>query len=301
MKHALLLVFVLLLFATTSIAQVDSPPPPAAKTIQPSHDHAALLTNKDLIELRQAGLTPDEMIAKIKSATPGFDTSAAALLALKQAGLPDAVIAALPGEKSASGSTLPSEKSRETNLQQPERAEQILVPEGTQLDVEAAYTVDSLHVKVGDLISFRILVPIKVDGRTVIDTGALVTARVVVAKRGGHWGRAGRLSWIMQDVVAVDGTRLPIRPDGPAGSEELSKKSGNAKSDNKNTSNSVQGTSHKKEVITKAIIPGILFPPLAPLGLIQGFKRGENAVLPEGKRFLAFIGGNATVTLGSNR
>ena len=110
----------------------------------------------------------------------------------------------------------------------------------------------------------------------------------------------------MQDVVAVDGTRLPVRPEGQTGSEELSKTPGGDKrsgkhSESANPSNSVKGTSHSGEVITKAIIAGAIFPPLAPLGLIQGFKRGENAVLPEGKRFLAFVGSNATVTVGSQR
>ncbi|MCU1264669.1 MAG: hypothetical protein JWM21_987 [Acidobacteria bacterium] len=299
--------FLLLLSSTASFAQVESSPPPAVKSIQQSQDHAAPLTNQDLVELLQARMTPDEMIAKIKSSPANFDISEPALRALRDAGLPDAVIAAMMRlEKSGSISTVansaPPPDRLELERQQPE---QIVVPAGTQLDVEAAYTVDSLHVKAGDLISFRVLVPIMIDGRTVIEKGALVTARVDLAKRGGHWGHAGRLSWTMQDVVAVDGTRLPIRPEGPAGSDELGKPARSARSgkrnDNANTSNSVKGTSHSAEVITKAIIPGILFPPLAPLGLIHGFRRGENAVLPEGKRFLAFMSSNANVTVESKR
>jgi hypothetical protein len=305
MKHLFSLLFLILLSSTTSFAQTEPPPPPAAKNIQQSQSRVALLTNQDLIELLQAKLTPEEMIAKIKSSPAKFDTSDAGLRALKEAGLHDAVIATMmqlekPG--SISGVLNSALESQEVEKQQPEQPEQIVVPAGTQLDVQAAYTINSQHVKVGDLISFRVLVPIKVDGRTVIEEGALVTARVVVAKRGGHWGHAGRLSWAMQDVVAVDGTRLPIRPEGQSGSEGLgSDKRTGKRSENADTSNSVKGTSHSTEVITKAIIPGILFPPLAPLGLIQGFKRGENAVLPEGKRFLAFVGSNASVTVSSRR
>jgi hypothetical protein len=130
----------------------------------------------------------------------------------------------------------------------------------------------------------------------VIDKGALVTARVVEAKRGGHWGHAGRLSWSMQDVLAVDGSRIPLRPADQIGSE-LAGGTDKKNSKSLNTGNSVKGTSHSTEVITKAIIPGILFPPLAPLGLIHGFKRGENAVLPEGKRFFAFVNSNTTLVL----
>lgn len=305
MKRVVSLLIILASLATMVAAQSGV----AAKNIQQSQSRVAPLTNQDLIELLQAKLTPDEMIAKIKSLPADFDTSDAGLRALKDAGLPEAVIAAMMQVgKSGSISPVPNSaplETKEVEKQQPEEPKQIVVPAGTQLDVEAAYTVNSLDVKAGDLISFRVLVPIKIDGRTVIERGALLTARVVVAKRGGHWGHGGRLTWIMQDVLAVDGTRLPIQPEGQMGSDELSKtvdgkKPGSRSNENTNTSNSVKGTSHSKEVMTRAIIAGALFPPLAPLGLIHGFKRGENAILPEGRRFFAFVGGNAKVTVLSS-
>lgn len=307
MKSLFSLLFGVLLSATTSFAQDGTPPPLAAKNIQQSQSHVAPLTNQDLIELHQAGLTPEEMIAKIKSSPANFDISDSGLRALKDAGLPDVVIAAVMKiEKSGAISTGPgSLELPEQSKSESEKLEQITIPAGTQLDVEAAYTVNSLDVKPGDLISFRVLVPIKVDGHTVIDKGALVTARVVVAKRGAHWGHAGRLSWTMQDVLGVDGTRLPIQPESQMGSDELSKASGGDKrhksNENINTSNSVKGTSHSREVMTRVLISGALFPPLAPIGLIHGFKRGENAVLPEGRRFFAFVGSNAKVTVLSRR
>ena len=153
---------------------------------------------------------------------------------------------------------------------------QLKLPAGTPLDIEATYTVSSIDFRPGDYMSFRVLVPVVIDGVTLIDKGSLVTARVVDAKRGGHWGKAGRLSWTMQDVVAVDGTRVPLQPqkDLPTG------RSG------------VKGTSHGGEVATKTVLMGALLAPLfpiAPLALMSGFKRGENAVLPEGKRFVVFV------------
>jgi hypothetical protein len=196
----------------------------------------------------------------------------------------------------------------------PEQPEQIVVPAGTQVDVEAAYTVSSLDVQSGDLISFRVLVPIKINGVAVIDKGALVTARVLEAKRGGHWGKAGRLSWTMQDVIAVDSTRVPLQSGAEAGSDEINNVgslrgqpawgAGNPKKNAKQsarTRNSVKGVSHGGEIAAKIIIAGALFPPLAPLGLIQGFRRGENAVLPEGKRFLAFGQSDTNVNAARDR
>ena len=164
----------------------------------------------------------------------------------------------------------------------------IKIPAGTKLDIEAAYTVSSFDVRPGDLLSFRVLVPVSVEGVTVIEKGALVTARVVEAKRGGHWGKAGRLSWTMQDVVAVDGQRLAVQTRD----EILANRGG------------VKGTSHAGEIATKTVVLGVLLAPVfpvAPLALLQGFKRGENAILPEGKRFVVFLQNDTSVKTAQAR
>src|SRR2546430_16732890 len=65
---------------------------------------------------------------------------------------------------------------------------------GTRLDIETAYTINSRDMHPGDLLTFRVLVPVKIGDADVIPMGALVTGRVVKAKRGGHWGKAGKLA-----------------------------------------------------------------------------------------------------------
>jgi len=161
------------------------------------------------------------------------------------------------------------------------------LPAGTPIDIEATYTVSSIDFRPGDYLSFRVLIPVMIDGVTLIDKGSLVTGRVVEAKRGGHWGKAGRLSWTMQDVVATDGTRIPLQAqkDLPAGR------------------NGIKGTSHGGEVATKTVLMGVLLAPvfpIAPLALMSGFKRGEDAVLPQGKRFVVFVQ-SETVVKASGR
>ena len=173
----------------------------------------------------------------------------------------------------------------------------IKLPAGTPIDVEAAYTVSSLYVKPGELLSFRVLIPITVNGVVVIEKDALVTARVTVAKRGGHWGKAGRLAWNMQDVIAVDNTRVPLAPETSVRNPEwlILKAKGNKNKETDMGQGSVKGTSHGKEVATRTIIAAAIFPPLAPLALMNGFRRGENAVLPEGKRFVVVIRNDSSV------
>jgi hypothetical protein len=158
----------------------------------------------------------------------------------------------------------------------PAQIREVKIPAGTPIDIEASNTVSSMDAKVGDLMSFQVLIPVKINDAIVIDKKAIVTARLVKAKRAGHWGKAGKLVWTMQDVVAVDLTRvsLMVNPDFPDGKQ------------------GVTGQSHGGEVATKTVVMGALLAPtvvLAPVALLQGFKRGEQAVLPEGKRFVVYV------------
>lgn len=180
----------------------------------------------------------------------------------------------LPGSAGAANPVQVSQASSP-----PPETREFKIPAGTALEIETAYTINSQYVRSEDLISFRVLVPIKVDGVTVIEKYSLVTGRVVEAKRGRRWGRAGRLSWIMQDVVAVDLTRVPLQ----------------AQNDSPGGTTLVKGTSHAGQVATQMIVMGSLMWVIAPVVLLQGFKRGENAVLPEGKRFIVVVKSDTVV------
>ena len=169
---------------------------------------------------------------------------------------------------------------------------ELKIPAGTPIEVEVAYTVNSLDVKPGERISFRVLIPIMIDGMTVIERDALVTARITSAKRGGHWGKAGKLVWSMEDVVGVDNTRIPLAPETALGDKLWSLETKTVTKQPVKAQGSVKGTSHVGEVATMAAVSGVLFPPLA---LLHGFKRGENAILREGRRYVVAVGRDATV------
>ena len=161
---------------------------------------------------------------------------------------------------------------------------EVKIPAGTALDIQATHDVSSRDAKLGDLISFRVLVPVKVGDSIVIGSNALVTAQIAKAKRAGHWGKAGKLTWTMRDVVAVDLTRVSLaaHPDLPGGQQ------------------GVTGQSHGAEVATRTAVMGALLAPTivgAPLALMHGFKRGEQAVLPEGKRFVVYVQKDTTIRI----
>jgi hypothetical protein len=231
----------------------------------------------------------------------GLLVSEAKLVAQNAAPLPGATETIQQSQSAnADTPTAKTAESVEANFKaQTQSPVPIKIPAGTPIEVEVAYTVNSLDIKPGELLSFRVLIPVIVDGVTAIEKDALVTARVTLAKRGGHWGKAGRLAWAMEDVVATDNTRVLLDPATHSRNEalwNLERKSKDGKTDAHLGQGSVKGTSHKGEVTTKTIVAAAIFPPLAPLALMNGFRRGENAVLPEGKRFVVAVRNEASVS-----
>jgi hypothetical protein len=148
----------------------------------------------------------------------------------------------------------------------------IKIPDGTPVEIEAPYTLSSMDFKPEDKISFRVVDAVKVAGVTVIEQGATATGLVEKAKRGGHWGKAGLFVWTMQTVTAADGSQVPVRA----------------------TSVRLRGDSKGAKVATAMVITGALMPLIAPVALLHGFKRGENAYIPAGKRYTLFVEANPT-------
>ena len=241
----------------------------AAKSIQASQPSATTpLSNLDVLRMVKAEFAPETIIAQIKSTPCDFATTPAALQQLKEEGVADAVILAMVmAPKSGIN------QSRSLNQSEPQRSIRVKIPNGLAIEIEAPFTVSSQEVREGDAISFRVVNPVKVDGVTVIAPGATATARVVKASRGGHFGRAGRLAWMMRDVAAVDGTRIPLQASGR-----------------------LVGDSHGAKVATQMILTGAIFWIAAPVALLHGFKRGENAILPAGKRFEVAVQGEVTIS-----
>jgi hypothetical protein len=162
----------------------------------------------------------------------------------------------------------------------------VKVPAGTALEIEALHTVRSVDVRRNDYLSFRVLVPIRIEDVTVIEKGALVTGRVVEAKRGGRWGKAGKLSWTILDVVAIDLSRVPVQMSN----------------DFPENRKRIRGISHGGEVAARAIVLGALVPPAAAIGVIAGaFKRGGDAILPEGTRFVIYVQKDTEVAVSGER
>lgn len=272
----LTILFIIHAAPTRTSARAQNASSGAAKIVQPSNapvqqseqqqrpeqrqQQQRPLTNADVIKLVGAKVATEVVAEKIKSSACDFDTSPDALSALRDAGVPDSLLLVM----------VMSPKCAPP----PERRVAVAVPAGTVVELETAYTINSQLVRTGDAVSFRVVNPVVVGGRVVIEKGATATALVTKSERGGHWGRAGRIAWTMKEVTAADGSRVPLQFSGRT-----------------------VGDSKGVKVATTMVVMGALMWPIAPVVLFQGFKRGENAFVPEGKRFDASVSAPSTVNV----
>jgi len=251
-----------LVFATSTLQLSASAQQPDNATQQPKPQETTTtkLTNKDVADLYKAGLTPQVIVAKIKSSPTDFDTSPTALQEMKTAGISDEVILAMV--QASTGSIAPMTAT-------PGALVEVKVPDGTQIEVELVNNVSGQEAKIGDIVDFKIISPVQINGVTVFEKGASARARITAAKKAGHWGHAGKLEWAMQDVQALDGNRIPARF----------------------TQHAV-GDSKGGTVAVAAAATTVL---LGPVGLLWGLKKGKPAIIPAGNRYSIFVHGDTTI------
>jgi hypothetical protein len=165
----------------------------------PSQREAAVpLSNKNIISMHAIRLSPDVIIAKIKSAPTSFDTSADGLQKLKRAGIPDSVILAMVEAPVAT-----------PEAPKPPEILQIKVPDGTPVEVEVAASISSDTVHEGSVILLKVAEDVRVNGMTVFSKDSQARARVYVITQPAFLGKPGLISWAMDEVTAVNGDHLP--------------------------------------------------------------------------------------------
>ena len=258
-KRLLLVAVFLLANCCLAFAQAQSP--------QPS---ARILHNGDVLRMHKAGAKPGDIIARIVTSPCNFDTFPPVLRELRMKGLPDTVIMAMVMVPYG-----PPASSRDAlMLEEPvPNTAKVQIPAGTMVELEGISEVSSANVAEGSRINLRVSRRVFVNGVLVIDRGALARARVINSRRAGAWGRGGSLGWVLEDVAAVDGSRIPIK-----------------------LSDRLEGKNRSRAVVAAAIATGaVVFPYTPPVGLIWALKKGDEAVLDERRKSTAIISNNTDV------
>ena len=227
-----------------------------------------ILHNSDVLRMHKEGLKPGAIVAKIVTSNCAFDIFPPVLRDLKRRGVPDTVLVAMAMVPYGPPATTAAD-----NSPSPPQTIRIQIPAGTVIEVETASPISTAVVEKGAPLTFLVTRQVVVDNVLVIARGAVARARVMKSKRSRAWGRGGTLNWTMEDVVAVDGTRVPIRFSGQ-----------------------VRGSNRSTAVVAAAIITGaVVFPYTPPLGLVWGMQKGEDAVLYQSQRSRAIVSTNTEV------
>jgi hypothetical protein len=144
-----------------------------------------------------------------------------------------------------------------------------VVPDGTEVDLKLAETISSARAMVGQRIRFRVAKDVVVNGYVVIADGALAIGTVTKADPKKWAGRSGKLEMSLQDVTAIDGTKIDL-----AGSRGGS------------------GDSHVGRMVTGIVITSIFTLGGSALFLLM---HGKDLVIPEGSGATTFTIGTAKV------
>jgi hypothetical protein len=252
-KHWLTIVLVLLLTTSTGAFGQSSK----------SQSHSPrILTNRDVLLMVHKGMRSDLIIATILTSSCNFDIFPPVLDDLKRRGVPENVLQVMsvvpsgpPNLPEAGGS----------NSISPVKT--VRLPQGAAVIVETLYPISSADFKVNSTIAFTVAKAVIVDDTLIIPRGTIARAKIVRAKKAGSFGRGGALTFEMERIIAIDGTKIPVQLTAAA-------EGGNR-----------TGMMAAGAAATTALI----FPYTAPAALVWGFKKGDDAVVRGSKQFAAVI------------
>lgn len=168
----------------------------------------------------------------------------------------------------------------------PDKAPQIVevkVPDGTPVEIQVKAAMSSEVAKPGTILEFTVVQPVKVNGATVIEAGATASGVVRLVKKAGHWARDATLRWAIQDVVAVDGSVIPLRFPAPPP---------------KNPDGRTRGGSDPATAVRESeMIEWVLLTfPLIPVYVgAWALHKGKRTDVPAGERFAVYVRGEAVV------
>jgi hypothetical protein len=252
-KHWLIIAVVLL--STTFTATFGQAP----KT-QPRSQR--ILTNRDVLSMVHKGMRSDLIIATVLTSSCNFDVFPPVLDDLKRRGVPENVLQVM--------SVVPNGPPNLPETGDPNAmvaVKTVKLPQGAAVIVETLYPISSADFKVNNTIAFAVARPVFVDGALLIPRGTIARAKVVRAKKAGSFGRGGALTFEMERIIAIDGTKIPVQLTAAAEG----------------------GNRTGMLAVGAAATSALIFPYTAPAALVWGFKKGDDAVVRGSKQFAAVI------------
>jgi len=230
---------------------------------------ARILTNRDVLQMSRSGMKSHLIISTILTSTCNFDTFPPVLEDLKRRGVAENVLHFM----SVVPNGPPNLPEAGTNEEPPLKLTKVKLPQGLPVVVETLYPVSSADFKLNTTAAFSVVRDVYIDGALAIPRGTIARAKIVKVKKAKTWGRAGALTFEMERIVAIDGTRIPVQLTAQA---EGGNKSGVV-------------------AVGAAATSALIFPYTAPAAIVWGFRKGDDAVVKGNKQFAAVVEGDTEV------
>lgn len=181
------------------------------------------LTNTDVVSMTKQGFDPALIIKAIETSEPQFDTSAQALIDLKNAGVSQSVMEAMMSAESAQPSAT-NEAAHGANTIDPTKPQcntsGCLLRDATEVPLKFADELSSKTAHDGDSVELILADDLKVGDVVVVKNGSHATATVSNAKKAGMMGKGGELN-IQLNYLDAGGNHVRLR--GTKGAEGNSK------------------------------------------------------------------------------
>jgi hypothetical protein len=91
------------------------------------------------------------------------------------------------------------------------QTDEIVVAEGTPINVVTAQDVTSKEAKPNDPVKFTVNEDLVINGQVVVRKGTAATGSVINAEKGGYLGKSGKLGVQVESTQTVDGQPLRLR------------------------------------------------------------------------------------------
>lgn len=247
---------------------LSAPAQTFAQPLKSQLHNVTILRNRDVLLMVRRGMKPDLVVATILTSNCNFDVFPPVLDDLKRRGIPENVLQVM--------SVVPNGPPNLPDAERPTRESlirSVRMPQGTPILVETLYPVSSADFKINNTVAFSVVSSIYVDGVLTIPRGTVARARIVKVKRAKHFGRGGALTFEMEQIVAIDGTRIPVQL----------------------TFSTDGGNRTGQMAAGAAATSALIFPYTAPAAIVWGFKKGDEAVIRGNKQFAAVIKTNVEV------
>src|SRR4030095_6233252 len=88
--------------------------------------------------------------------------------------------------------------------------DQIIVTEGTAINVVTAHDVTSKEAKPNDPVNFTVNEDLVINGQVIVRKGTNALGSVITAEKGGYLGKSGKLGIQVESTQTVDGQPLKV-------------------------------------------------------------------------------------------